>query len=146
MTCLVLHCVVLSSCSSLTSRARLLCVYWQTTHKVRLYFMLRMLCVIINRFKYKYIIIIYNIYNITQWKTFFTELSGENKKRWLTIWGSLERLTQPEISFNVSLFTVLMLLIRGCLVTISPDRHATKSSYLNLNHSETKQLSCGPEP
>lgn len=38
----------------------------------------------------------------------------------LTIWGSLDRLTQPEISFSVSLLTVLMVLIRGCLVTISP--------------------------
>lgn len=38
----------------------------------------------------------------------------------LTICGSLERLTQPEISFSVSLFTVRMLLIKGCLVTISP--------------------------
>lgn len=38
----------------------------------------------------------------------------------LTICGSLERLTQPEISFRVSLFTVRMLLMRGCFVTISP--------------------------
>lgn len=38
-----------------------------------------------------------------------------------TIWGSLERLTQPEMSFRVSLFTVRMLLMRGCFVTISPE-------------------------
>ena len=40
----------------------------------------------------------------------------------LTIWGSLDLLTQPEISFKVSLFTVLMLLIKGCFVTISPEK------------------------
>lgn len=38
----------------------------------------------------------------------------------LTIWGSFERLTQPEISFRVSRFTVLILRIKGCFVTISP--------------------------
>ena len=38
----------------------------------------------------------------------------------LTMAGSLERLTQPEISLSVSFFTVLILLIRGCFVTLSP--------------------------
>lgn len=51
----------------------------------------------------------------------------------LTICGSLERLTQPEMSLRVSLFTVRMLLIRGCFVTISPvcthtKRHQTQAS------------------
>lgn len=45
----------------------------------------------------------------------------------LTICGSFERLTQPEISFRVSRFTVLMLRIKGCLVTISPAAGSTDS-------------------
>lgn len=40
----------------------------------------------------------------------------------LTICGSLDLLTQPEINFKVSLFTVLILLIKGCFVTISPGK------------------------
>lgn len=43
-----------------------------------------------------------------------------NEVWYLTICGSFDRLTQPEISFSVSRFTVLMLRISGCFVTISP--------------------------
>lgn len=60
----------------------------------------------------------------------------------LTICGSLERLTQPEISFSVSLFTVRMLLIKGCLVTISPigtDVHKKILTFLSLC-SQNQQL------
>ena len=44
----------------------------------------------------------------------------------LTICGSFDRLTQPEISFSVSRFTVLMLRISGCFVTISPATRTKK--------------------
>lgn len=40
-----------------------------------------------------------------------------------TICGSLDRLTQPDINFKVSLFTVRILLINGCFVTISPKKY-----------------------
>lgn len=45
----------------------------------------------------------------------------------LTICGSFDRLTQPEISFRVSRFTVLILRIKGCFVTISPAIESTHS-------------------
>lgn len=47
----------------------------------------------------------------------------------LTICGSFDLLTQPEISFSVSRFTVLILLIRGCLVTISPATHKDREVF-----------------
>lgn len=52
----------------------------------------------------------------------FRNISSDvrDSERFLTIWGSFDRLTQPEISFSVSRFTVLILRIKGCLVTISP--------------------------
>ncbi|TNN60461.1 hypothetical protein EYF80_029312 [Liparis tanakae] len=53
--------------------------------------------------------------------------TAEPQDNALTIWGSLERLTQPEISFSVSLFTVRMLRIRGCFVTISPETPGSQS-------------------
>lgn len=51
----------------------------------------------------------------------------------LTICGSFDRLTQPEMSFSVSRFTVLILRIKGCLVTISP---ATQSRHLQEDRRE----------
>lgn len=60
----------------------------------------------------------------------------------LTICGSLERLTQPEISFSVSLLTVLMLLIRGCLVTISPAQEATPTHIVTVTLCICHRRSC----
>lgn len=61
----------------------------------------------------------------------------------LTICGSLDRLTQPDINFKVSLFTVRILLINGCFVTISPKKHnqvesnlTTKILYWQLRTSD----------
>lgn len=48
----------------------------------------------------------------------------------LTICGSLDRLTQPDINFKVSLFTVRILLINGCFVTISPKKYNPVKSNL----------------
>ena len=48
----------------------------------------------------------------------------------LTICGSLDRLTQPDINFKVSLFTVRILLINGCFVTISPKKQNQVKSNL----------------
>lgn len=48
------------------------------------------------------------------------ELLFFERTLFLTICGSFDRLTQPEISFSVSRFTVLILRIKGCFVTISP--------------------------
>jgi len=46
------------------------------------------------------------------------ELSGKGEEE-LTA-GSVERDTQPLISFRVSFFTVLMPFISGCFITWSP--------------------------
>lgn len=65
----------------------------------------------------------------------FRQLPEQHQSDVLTICGSFDRLTQPEISFNVSRFTVLILRIKGCFVTISPvtqRRHTVK-----LEHEES---------